>query len=506
MSAHRSRVTRIIGGDPEGTGILQVNRDPDNLPFGTPGRRDGVLWNAAPDGGATDDVGRGMVQDTLTLSMGRRSAGERFDTLTVSWTYVVSSDADLTRVRPGDALYLTYTGVTKDWLEAAGIPNAGLFRPRALVTDQQLSMVKTVDALGEPVRVPVCTVTATGLLGRGGQVLVGDVPWAQETTETRLGRILQAARTALGSSTAAPFYASYSLITSGPSMGLVGARDVDRRAFTELMQDTADSVGALLFESTRGPLVVEALDGRRNRAPAATIDAEGIDASSIGWTKDLGGLVNKMTVSYGPPDARAEVTFADSESIALYGEYSASLDSQLVDAGAALNLAALTVGRNSRPRWSISSLRVNLLDKGLDRATAAQLALVDVGTLVEVVGLPATVPTARFLYVEGLTITTTKDDWWLTLDLSAAGRTGAPLRWSDADPHATWSSSTADDNGEVLSWLAAAAWFNEPPLDGVYRWIDLPVDARWWHFAAGESRDPDHSTAVPTWTTYPDNP
>ena len=56
-----------------------------------------------------------------------------------------------------------------------------------------------------------------------------------------------------------------------------------------------------------------------------------------------------------------------------------------------------------------------------------------------------------------------------------------------------------------LTWFSAAAWFDPPTTSGVYRWLDVPTDQKWWHLAPGETRD-GGDARVPTWASYPNDP
>lgn len=508
MSSSTSRLERILG---HGHGVFTLHRNGDNG-----GPRKAIDWHSdAADHGTSGGLHVALLGPSLTWSVGRKGAGEAFETAQISWRYPLPENRtdELDHLRVGDRVYTLIRSDTARWLldDPAGSFGLEGWRVVGYVTDQQIEYVTTLDELGAPVRVPVFTARATGPLGRAGQIVVGSVPWSSSSVFGRLGDISDAARAAMSShpdpNSQNDFIVAAVPVSGGGDAAELVARDVDRQTAADLWRSVAEDAGGYLFEDAQdGQLTYESIEGRRNRLPIVELGAEQIEGG-VTWARDLGGLVNRLTLTYGPEDARAEVTVEDPVSIALFGDYSSGRDTQLALEADAERIAYLTVARNSRPRWTISELRVNLVDKGLTRAQAAALAIANIGDLVAVTGLPATAPPTRYLFVEGVEHTVTAHDWWLTLYLSHAGRTGAPIRWQDVRPALTWAEALVDDEGEPLTWLAAAAWFDPPGPDATgWRWVDVPTDQKWWHLAAGETRDPDQSAAVPTWSSYPDNP
>lgn len=472
MSESGSYVLRTIDGGTDRRGAYSVAR-------GAVGSRPGRSWNA------TNSL-------TLSYTVGRQAAGQSFDAAVIQFSFVLDSLDDYDDLRMGDRVVININPKAQALL---GVDISDVFRVKGFVTDLDLSYRKQGSGI-----VGVVHATASGPLARMGQATVGATPWYMETPRMRLDRLAPLVKTAIGRD----HPEDYSIYYVGTEAAYLAPQDVDRRSAADLARGWAEDTGGLFYESTAGRLTFEAADGRRNRAAIAQLQADQI-ASGTTWAQSLGGLVNRLTLSYGlSADAQTELTVLDQASIDEFGEYATGKTTQLAHVEDAQRVGALTVGRNSSPHWSISRVEVDLL-RSVPRDVAGALVVADVGDLVELVGMPSTSPGGRYVFVEGVEVTLTAHDWRLVLFLSDASRTGAPLRWQDVDPALTWAQATTDDYGDPLTWLGAASWFDPPTTGDVYRWLDVPVDQRWFHLAPGENRDAGDLRA-PTWSSYPNDP
>jgi hypothetical protein len=483
-----ARVVRKLGDD---RGAYQLVRaaDPSGPRVGQP-----RVWDA-----------RNLL--ALRFSAGRRRAGEDFPAKIITWSYPLDPDADpnvanrYDSVRVGDQVSLD---LTTGALDTLGIDVNDYQRGVGFVTDVQLSYRR----LGRQM-LGVVDVTAVGAFGRIGQTRIGLTAIGRSTGPTRANLLLDAVDQQLGDQ--ADTYSTTSHQTIGVETVQLRTVDLDHTDPVSLLKSWAADSGALLIENMSvGNLAIrwETLDGRRNREPVVSLTADELAATAT-WSAGLQGLVNKMTLTYGDDPNRAEVTVTDDDSIARFGEYAVGRDTDLVYLADAQRIARLTVGRNSRPRPGIERLDFNVLDQ-LPAAKAGALVGADVGDLVELAGLPASAPYSRWVYIEGHEVTVTADTWRLTVYVSPAGRTGAPVRWQDVTPDLTWAQATADETGEPLTWLSAAGWFDPPNAGAAYRWVDVPTDQQWWHigrdyFGNPEARD-SGDTRVPTWQSYPNDP
>lgn len=418
----------------------------------------------------------------MTIEVGRRGATEEFAPFVWTWT----SRADITspenRPRVGAAVRCYLSSEARAYFGiVTGNPDMG----RGFVTDVQLGFVIEGN---QPVG--ILRWTATGRLARAGQVLVGDEPWPAETVRTRIGRIGAALEDAF------PLSPTQWLIDAdNAEETMVIAKDVDRRPALELLTEHAEWAGGMMYEGRRY-LTYRRQASRADRDPLVELSAREIVATA-NWESSLSGIINDYTVTYGESDPKASVRVIDQASIDAFGVYAATLDSDLATEDAARNMAAITVGRNSFPRWRISELNLDVL-KSLPVEKAAALLLPDIGDLIHVTGIPATAPATEYLFVEGWSINVERDRWDLAIYVTDGGQTGAPIRWVDLPVDLTWADVPAD-----MSWLQTAGWF-APPTD-TWRWSDVPADQDWADLGT-DPRNEDHDPRVPTWASYPENP
>lgn len=467
-----------------------------------------LFWQSTAGGqvGGTQYV-RGDELLSFSVRRGREGANEQSQAGTLRFSLAVANQGDLNRIAVGDKVtFQTRIAAGKYLLDdPPGPPYYGSQEYSngftAWVVD--LALEFRSQGQGRPPQA-VMAVTCSGPKLRAGQgILRDDSPyqplpyWWTESLSSRRGRIEVATREALwgGDPVMGSWLGDYYIDQDVP----VNPLNVTEANVLQTMESYAADVGANFTESIRHPgrLMWESIVVRAGKDPLVQLTPDEV-AATASWAQSLNGLVNVYTVEYGPPEARESVTVKDAESIALYGEYAATRSSSLVNRSDAERLAGLIVGRNSRPSWTISRLDVDLLDLALPKAKAAALYLqADVGTLIELTGLPTAAPQQRYFFVEGSEVTLTKHDWRMTIYVSDADRTGAPLEWEEVQAGLTWADVEA-----TRTWLGAAGWFTPPPE--TFRWVDVAANLSWTALAANNTWD--GSDAVPTWASFPDNP
>lgn len=319
---------------------------------------------------------------------------------------------------------------------------------------------------------------------RAARVKIGDTPWPAELDGDRAQHILDATAVKTG----------ITIGTVDPGQVTVLARDVDAQPPLDLLAALAVDTGGRLHLARDGSLSWHDALHRRNALPVVELAADDVLRDAT-WTLDLFGLVNHVTVTYGPElldgegnptGTQAEVT--DSDPVSLdpvtgYGRFEARLVTQLADEADAQELARQLVGRRSRPRWQMPALTVELL-RTLDPAQAVALLTAEPGDLLAVTGFPESGPqtTAR-LFVEGWTENASRYSYAMALDVVHYSLAGASPRWVDVNPLTQW-----QDVPDDLTWQQAIAWHTDADLG---RWLDQPSSRRWV----------DVNPAL-TWATY----
>lgn len=304
---------------------------------------------------------------------------------------------------------------------------------------------------------PVTAITAVGPLAGLGRKVVGDVPWPQELDGARVARIL----TLAGLPT--------TLVDPGTVQLL--PRDVDAQAALDLLDGVAVDAAGLLWETRAGQVAYADAVHRRNTARATQLDACDVLLAPV-WTRTVAGLVNAVTIRYGPaPEGSEQATYSDSraDSIAAFGRFAYSATTALAALADVQARAQLLLVRGGLPVWNLPALPVAMRE--LDAARTAVLLGLDVGDLLGLTGLPAGSPdTTVDLWVEGWTERLGYGVHDLTLAVSAYCRTVPPPQWDDVPPGWTW------DTIGTMTWDAATC-IGPQPTQG--RWDDVPASTRW---------------------------
>jgi hypothetical protein len=314
----------------------------------------------------------------------------------------------------------------------------------------------------------VCQVVAVSSVGDLGRRIVGDEPWPQELDGARVGRILRMAWPALPAANV------------DPGIYQVIPRDVDRQAALGLIHEAAEAGGGLLWNRADDSMPRYAdFEHRRGTTAALELDACDILASPT-WARDLSGLVNYVSLTYGvtpedPPEGSPSeapsLTSRNQASVDRFGEYGYSATLALALQADAQARADLITTRNGTPAWLLSDLPVDV--RGLSTADLETLLALDMHDLILLTGLPAagSAPTSTYVWVEGWTENLAAGDHGLTLSVSTYCATAPPVRWDDVNPAATW--DTADP---AWTWDSVVCIGPTPNLG---RWNDVPATTRW---------------------------
>jgi hypothetical protein len=312
---------------------------------------------------------------------------------------------------------------------------------------------------------------AVGYLADYGRRNVGEVAYPQELDGARVARVATAAGLPLD-----PAF-------SDPGRVQILAREIDPRNALEVMQDTAISAVGMVWYTRAGQVRYADSDHRRGVPVTLELDACDILITPA-WKRDLGGLVNQVSIGYGPSGAEGTYTNVAAESIAVrdtYAYVAGTLLATLADASAFGNML---LARNSSPTWIMSALPVDII--GLDPARYQQLLDLEVGSLIRLTGLPVlgAAPTSAVLWVEGWTEALAYGTHDLELTVSGYCRTTPLPQWDQVPIEWTW--DTVDP--PTMTWDQASCI---SPLPSYGRWSDVPASLRW-----------DQVPPATTWDTW----
>lgn len=271
-------------------------------------------------------------------------------------------------------------------------------------------------------------VVAVGTLADTGRRVVGAEPFPQELDGARVARVLQLAGVTLD-----PLY-------SDPGTVQILARDIDSQPALDVAHDAAVSASGLLWQTRDGLVRYADATHRRGIQPSITLDASQVLVTPT-WQRSTEGLVNDVSVGYGPtPEGSEQPRYLADEptSKGKFGTYGYSITTALAALADAQALGQLLLVRNSKPVWSMAALPIAV--DALDQATYEALLSLDVHSLISLVGLPAisTAPTSAMLWVEGWKETLAYGVHELELAVSGYCRTSAPPRWNDVAPGWLW--------------------------------------------------------------------
>lgn len=217
--------------------------------------------------------------------------------------------------------------------------------------------------------------------------------------------------------------------TSGRDVTAVDA-DQSPRSARALLDELADSNDALLFTTRDGVLTYRTRDAVTGHA-TVTIPPSSTMRDALVMTQELGRIVNRVTVEYGPPASgvRPTVTVDDADSITAHGVREGStIITTLNDVADATAYANRVLDHYATVTWHMPSAPVNLLLAEADETLGVgQLEAIVELDLDDDVLLPDLAPAAPlFSYasrVLGYVETLDRHAWTLALSMDPAGWT-----------------------------------------------------------------------------------
>jgi len=301
----------------------------------------------------------------------------------------------------------------------------------------------------------ITTIAASGPLAILNRIYIGDDAWPMETDGDRLARILALAEAQTGT----PYDAD-------PGGVNVLARDVDRQPAGDLARLYAVSGMGLLTDSPDGTIRYLDRFHAVNVGAAFALTAATIE-DSLRVTATTETLVNDIVVGYGTRVdgvERTTISATSPDSQSFFGYYGADFDSELDDAGDALDIANEYIYRNSLPQNTLPTITID------QRLTPDLLTEIIIGDVCFITGLPQPSPNFLFAVITSYRETwATQAQWQIELELVDGRYWGRGTIWDDVDVGILW------NNVDVgFTWNNVGELING--AEGFDRWADTPAN------------------------------
>lgn len=280
--------------------------------------------------------------------------------------------------------------------------------------------------------------TAVGALAGLGRRTVGLEDYPQEVATMRAKRLFSAAGIALTGRVECPPAHDY----------LVAARPAKAVSALEALTELANTLGAVLFDTPSGEVVIQALHDRPLHLPHEIPAHRCAYAPTwrMAWEVE-----NVVSVKW----AGGTVTDRDPASVTAWGEREGKIETSLATDHDARARALDRLIRLANPRWQLPEVVTDLLPTEFPGLEPGDLALVATD---QVAGLPLP---GYPMVIEGWQDQQRGATWTTTFHLSDGLMSFAGLAWKDippADPRFTWAAidqATIWTNALTLSDLEA---------------------------------------------------
>lgn len=218
-----------------------------------------------------------------------------------------------------------------------------------------------------------------------------------------------------------------------------------------LAQTMAASGLGILYEDPMGKIAYDDYTSRTDDVSAngfTDIPAEAILTAGLSSVSRLSDLANDVEVTY---KANASERLEDTNSIALYGRYSAKVSTQLEKQVDAEQRAQYYLDTRAFPRRELQQISLALhLDQVTDVNRDALLPM-RVSKPIRITSLPMSIYPEIFAgFVEGYTWTINRNELFLTLNVSEYGFSQLEMNWLQVPPTVEW-----QDVSATLEWQEA---------------------------------------------------
>jgi len=397
-------------------------------------------WNGTPNNSTS----------TLTYL-----ADDPFDLDNIDYNLAIAHGrSDVTSSPTASNAQLVLRGDTGPLLELADVIQIsfdGVKRFTGAISDLDVTFLSTT------IPTAITTITAMGNLAKLGYTDVGATGYIEQSARQRVTDILDAT--------------GLTYLNAGdPDITLYETLAIDAQPSTALdaLARIAQGTGATYYDDPQGRIIFEDYGNRSLTTFNGTwsnqvgnwsgasgtwgsypitigslpLNAEGIIFAPT-WTKTLTPLINDVTVAYGPDLTQNQT---DGASITQYGRREYRLETQIKLEADAITRAASIITAQANGLWNLG--QVSILMSELDEDQTTQVLNLVSGSLVNVIGLPASGPYTQFNGIlEGWTDSYNNGQHILTLSISDPrfsyqilefGEVTDTLTWGDVDPGVQW--------------------------------------------------------------------
>jgi len=330
--------------------------------------------------------------------------------------------------------YEAFTGVTTAVTSTAGVCD-GLFHQIGLSVGSTGTLTLYVDGASAGTAAGASLISGATVVigGTVGALYSGQIShcalWADITPTAAMQTGAYAAVTGgAGETTTARFtricaMAGITGTTYGTGLSTMGKQPIAGKSTLDALNDCGDAELAPVRLAADGTPALAARSIRYNAAVALALTPADI-GTEVSFVVNDEALINDTTAIRPDPGA-SELRVINAASVARYGTHDESLTINVADD---TQLASITQWRaNSRaePAPRTATLQIAAWIK---QATVnlVNLTALDVGSRVQVTGLPATAPaTVLDLFVEGFSDTFNTTGWLRTLNTSSVGASGS---------------------------------------------------------------------------------
>jgi hypothetical protein len=367
--------------------------------------------------------------------------------------------ASITLVTPDN----TYPDIEIDYRVVVQVDNSS-GTPVTLWTGWVSDVETTLGAFGATGFLNQQRITAVGSLSKLNRRLAGGSGYAKEFDGDRVYDIIY--------ETAGETWASYDpaetwadvnpLLTWQTADLLIG--DIDRPGDFELTayaaaensglalaQQAAASGLGILYESPDGKISYDDYTSRTDDVSLngfTDIDSDAILTSGLSSVSRLSDLANEVEIVY--KNNQTEID-SNAASIALYGLYSAKINTTLENALDAEQRVDYYLDTRAFPRRQLNQITLALhLDQVANLMRDAMLPM-RISKPIRITALPDSIYPGNFVgFVEGYTWTLNRNELFLTLNVSEYGFSQLEMNWLQVPPALTWAGVDA-----ALEWQEA---------------------------------------------------